>query len=150
MKKGLITILLVITCIMFVSPINTKALEINGINTVNKINSNIITDTIYIADDTCTKSDSILGDPECEDSVAWLVQLILNIIKVVGPILVIILSSIDFITVIIKSDSEQFQKAQKRLITRLILALLLFLVPVIVEIVLQVFGITGTTTAGIK
>ena len=57
---------------------------------------------------------------------------------------------LDFIVVIIKSDNEQFQKAQKKLITRLIMALLLFLIPTIVQVILQVFGITGSSTGGIK
>ena len=144
MKKGIITFLLIVTCIMFISPINTRALEVNSINIVDKNESNLVTNTINIA------ADPLLGDPADENSVAWLIQLVLNIVKVVGPILVILLSSVDFIMVIIKSDNEQFQKAQKKLITRLILALLLFLVPVIVEILLQIFGFTGSATAGIK
>ena len=60
-----------------------------------------------------------------------------------------LLSSVDFIMVIVNSDNDKFQKAQKKLITRLILALLLFLIPVIVEIILSVFGITGSATGGI-
>ena len=149
MKKLIITILLVVASFTFVSPINTKAIGNNNINIVSKFDSNIIENTINIAVDSCTESDAILGDPECEDSVAWLVQLILNVIKIGGPILVILLSSIDFIMVIIKSDNEAFQKAQKKLITRLILALLLFIVPVIVQVILGVFGITGNATAGL-
>ena len=146
MKKGIITFLLIVTCVMFISPINTKALETNNINIVDRSGSNFIENTINTAE--VTKS--VLGDPSDENSVAWLVQLIFNIIKIAGPILVVLLSSIDFIMVILKSDSEQFAKAQKRLITRLILALLLFLNPTIVQIILQVFGITGNVTAGIK
>ena len=144
MKKTIITILLIIASIMFISPINARALEVNNVNIVEKFNSNILSNTVYIAD-----SKPILGDPEDENSVAWLVQLILNIVKVAGPILVVLLSSVDFIMVIINSDNDKFQKAQKKLITRLILALLLFLIPVIVEIILSVFGITGSATAGI-
>ena len=146
MKKGIITFLLIVTCVMFVSPVDTMALEANNsISIVDKSGSNLVTNTMNIA-----KESPILGDPTDEDSVAWLVQLVLNIVKVVGPILVILLSSVDFIMVIIKSDNEQFQKAQKKLITRLILAILLFLIPVIVEILLQVFGFTGDATAGIR
>jgi len=149
MKKGIITFLLIITCVMFISPINTNALESNSINIVNKNSSNLISNSINIAAK-CPPTKAILGDVDCEDSVAWLLQIIFNIIKIVGPILVILLSSIDFIMVIIKSDNDQFQKAQKRLITRLVLALLLFLVPTIVQVLLQVFGITGSVTGGIK
>lgn len=143
MKKTIITIFLIIASVMFISPVNAKALEISNVNIVENINSNILESTIYIADD------PLLGDPSDEDSVAWLVQLALNIVKVAGPILVVLLSSIDFIMVIVKSDSEAFAKAQKKLITRLILAILLFVIPVIVEVLLGVFGITGST-AGIR
>ena len=150
MKKGIITLLLVIACVMFISPINTNALEVSNTNIVSNVGSNIIANTIYIGDGECSESNAVLGDVECEDSVAWLVQLIFNIIKVAGPILVVLLSSVDFIMVIIKSDNDQFQKAQKKLITRLILALLLFLVPTIVQVLLQIFGITGSVTGGIQ
>lgn len=145
MKKIIITFLLIVTCVMFISPITANALETNSISITDKSVSNVVANTTNIVANAPT-----LGDPNDENSVAWLVQLIFNIIKVVGPILVVLLSSIDFIMVIIKSDSEQFAKAQKKLITRLVLALLLFLVPVIVEIVLQVFGFTGDATAGIR
>ena len=152
MKKTIITILLIVTSVMFISPINTMALEANNAGLIVS-KSNIISDTIYIATNgvcDAEEDNSLLGDPDCEDSVAWIVQLIFNIIKIAGPILVILLSSVDFIMVIIKSDNDQFQKAQKRLITRLILALLLFLVPTVVEVLLQLFGITGDVTGGIR
>ena len=144
MKKAIITILLIITCVMFVSPVNTMALENNNINIVENTSSNALTNTINIA-----SGETILGDPTDEDSVAWLVYLVLNIIKIAGPILVILLSSVDFILVIVKSDNDAFAKAQKKLITRLVLAILLFLVPVVVQVILEVFGITGSTIPGL-
>lgn len=144
MKKAIITILLIITCVMFVSPVNTMALENNNINIVENTSSNVLTNTINIA-----SRETILGDPTDEDSVAWLVYLVLNIIKIAGPILVILLSSVDFILVIVKSDNDAFAKAQKKLITRLVLAILLFLVPVVVQVILEVFGITGSTIPGL-
>ena len=150
MKKGIITLLLIVTCVMFISPINANALEVNSVGIVEKNESNLLSNTINIAASKCPPSKAVLGDVDCEDSVAWLVQIIFNIVKIVGPILVVLLSSIDFIMVIIKSDNDQFQKAQKKLITRLVLALLLFLIPTIVQVLLQIFGITGSVTGGIK
>lgn len=149
MKKRIITILLVVLSFMFINPIDTKALDFNSANIVYKMDSNILSNTVNIAAGNCVENDSILGDPECEDSVAWLVQLVLNIIKIAGPILVILLSSVDYIMVIVKSDNDAFQKAQKKLVTRLILAMLLFVVPVIVQVILGVFGISGNSTAGL-
>ena len=149
MKKGIITILLVIASVMFVSPINTYALEKDSVSIVNKNSLNLVSNTISIAK-SCPPTNAVLGDVDCEDSVAWLIQMILNVVKVIGPILVVILSSIDFIMVIVNSDNDKFQKAQKKLVTRLVLAALLFLIPVIVQVLLQVFGITGNATGGIQ
>ncbi len=104
----------------------------------------------YNQNQTCTGGDSILGDPGDPNSVAWLLQQILNIIKVVGPLLVVVLSSIDFAKVIIKSDDEAMAKAQKKLIIRLILAALLFFIPLLVEVMLDVFGFTSSATCGLQ
>lgn len=109
-----------------------------------------VDEDIYDTDDQECNGDGLLGDPTREDTVAWLLQLIFNVIKVVGPILVVILSSIDFLKVIVKSDDEAMSKAQKKLIIRMILALLLFLIPTIVQVILQVFGIYGDPTCNIK
>ena len=156
MKKVIIIILLIITCVMFISPVNTRALSIdNAISSVYLLTDtdmDNINDIINSGDQQqdCTGANSIFGDPNDPDSVAWLIQLILNIIKVVGPILVILLSSIDFIRVIVKSDDEAMAKAQKKLIMRLILAILLFLIPVIVQVLLGIFGITSDPTCGLQ
>lgn len=142
MKKLLITIVFMIMSIVAFYPLKANALESNN-------NSISIQNNIYVLD-TCRESNSILGDVDCEDSVAWLVQQILNYIKIIGPILVVLLSSVDFIKVIVKSDDEAMAKAQKKLIMRLILAVLLFLIPTLVQTVLQIFGITGSSTAGLQ
>ena len=114
-----------------------------SINTTNNTTTNNeITD--------CSGSDSIFGDPSDPNSVAWLIQEVLNYIKILGPILVIILSSVDFIKVIVKSDDEAMAKAQKKLILRLILALLLFLVPTIVNAILGIFGYSNDPLCGIQ
>ena len=141
MKKLLITIIFMVISIVAFYPLKANALSLN---------SNVITS---VQDNTsiASKSDHeyILGDPDDEDSVAWLVQKILNYIKILGPILVVLLSSIDFIMVIVKSDNEAMAKAQKKLIMRLILAVLLFLIPTLVQAILDIFGITSST-AGLQ
>lgn len=154
MKKMLITIIFAITSIAFICPINVNAFSMDNYKEVAS-QTNILTRTDidlddYNQDQNCSGGDSILGDPTDEDSVAWLVQQILNVIKVVGPILTVLLSSIDFIYVIVKSDDEQMQKAQKKLITRLILAVLLFLIPTLVQVILSVFGIVSDPTCGLQ
>ena len=85
----------------------------------------------------------ILGDPGNEETVAWLLQQILNYIKILGPILVVILSSMDFAKAIIASDDESMKKAEKKLMIRLVLAVALFLVPTLVSVMLNIFGYTS-------
>ncbi len=88
---------------------------------------------------------SLLGSTEDEESVAWLLQQILNYVKILGPILVVILSSLDFAKSIISSDDDHMKKAERKLVIRLILAVAIFLIPTLVSVLLNVFGITTDT-----
>ena len=99
----------------------------------------------------CTDSDdSLLGNPNDPNSVAWLVQKILNYIKIIGPILVIIFSSIDYLRALVQSDNDTLAKLHKKLLTRIVLVLLLFFVPTIVNALLALFGFTNTTTCNLE
>ena len=88
-------------------------------------------------------ANAILGSTEDPNSVAWLIQEIMNYLKVIGPFLILILSSIEFVRAILTSDDESLAKAQKNLISRLILAAALFLLPTLISVILNVFGITS-------
>jgi len=159
MRKKLPIIFLFFMTVMLFAPIKTEAF--------NNQNFNILSDGILMLDpetnpddikdwmdeesnDACKGEKSLLGDPNDEDSVAWLLQHILNYIKVLGPILVVVLSSIDYLYIIIKSDDESMKKVNKKLIVRLILAAALFFIPVIVEAILDIFGMTSSTTCGLR
>ena len=158
MKKTVVTFLFILTSVMLILPINVNALSISS-NAFNNIyildkeqdGTNSTNDILndYNKEQDCTGSNSILGDPTDPDSVAWLISEIMNYIRILGPILVVIISAIDFIKVLLKSDDETMAKAQKKLIMRLILALLLFLIPTIVNALLNIFGISSCTTAGL-
>ena len=167
MKKILVLLLLTLSFFL-VTPRQVEALEVKEINENSLINfhSVIKNNTLlldveeeenvdewmndYNQEQNCSNDDSLLGNPNDPDSVAWLLQKILNYTRVIGPILVVILSSIEFAKVIIQSDDEAMGKAQKKLINRLILVAALFFVPTLVELILQIFGITGDPTCGIK
>ncbi len=91
----------------------------------------------------------LLGNVNDEDSVAWLLQKILNYLKIIGPFIVVVMSGVDFAKVIITSDDEGMKKAQKKLITRLLLAVSLFFLPQLVMALLDIFGITSNATCGL-
>ncbi|MCI8346655.1 MAG: hypothetical protein HFJ12_01735 [Bacilli bacterium] len=98
--------------------------------------------------DSCS---SILGDVNDEDSVAWLVQRLLNYLKILGPTIAIVLGSIDFGKAIITSDEENMKKAQNKFVKRIIAAIALFFVPLLTQILLGLFGITSdNSSCGLK
>lgn len=93
---------------------------------------------------------TLLGSPTDEKSVAWLVQHLLNYLKVLGPMIIIVLSGVDFIKAMISGDDESLQKSYKKLMQRLILALVLFSVPTLVTFLLNLFGFMGDPLCGIE
>lgn len=97
----------------------------------------------YNPDVKCEGDNALLGNVNNEDSVAWLINEILNYLKILGPFVVLVLSSLDYVKAILASDDESLTKAHKNLFTRLILAVALFLLPTLISVVLNVFGITS-------
>ena len=137
-KKVILSMILIAGLILF-SSFKVYAQE----NVVtNNISTMSISDNINIAV-SCTGSNAVLGDVNDPDSVAWLLQKLLNYIKILGPFLVLVYSSIDFIKAIVTSDDESLKKATKNLSMRLILALALFLIPVFVSVMLNIVGLTS-------
>ena len=80
----------------------------------------------------------ILGDPNDTGSVAYLLQKIFNYIKILGPLLVIILSSMDFTKVVMTGDEKSMKKAQSNLGIRLVCAALLFFLPNIIVLLFNI------------
>ena len=70
---------------------------------------------------------------------------ILNYIKVLGPVLVVLLSAIDFIKAVVGFDEKAMKEAQNKLIIRLVAALALFLVPTLVQLLLSFINQTACT-----
>ena len=93
---------------------------------------------------------SQLIDTKTEGSFGWLLQKLLNYIKIAGPILVVLLSALDFIKAIASSEEDAFKKAQSRLVIRLIAALALFLVPTFVELLLGLINGIKDPSCGLK
>lgn len=97
--------------------------------------------------DTC---DTILGNPEQPDTVAWLLNKVLGYLKILGPMLVIIFSVIDFTKIIVSGDDEQAQKIYKKFIYRLILIVVLFFLPTLIMALLRLFHFTSDPICSFK
>ena len=109
----------------------------------DSINSNSVVAVISSLKDN-KECKGILGNPDNEDSVAWFLVKILDYLKLLGPLMILVLSSLDFAKAILMSDDESLKKAQSSLITILILAALLFVLPTLIEVVLDIFGFTSS------
>ncbi len=145
MKMKLSIIYILFMTIFTIIPSNTYAF---GVSTNTNTNSYVqILDGETID---CNGDNSLLGNVNDEKSVAWLLQKLLNYIKILGPSIAIVLGSLDFIKAIVSSDEENMKKTQKRFVNRLIAAALLFFIPLIVELLLGLFGFTTNVTCGLK
>ena len=154
-------ILIIIISFLIIYPVNTFAADLNdyiliGAKTPHVTSSSDLDDLVdqYEEDSdnyqTCDGSDSVLGDPDDPDSVAWLLDRILTYGTIAGMLLVVVLSSIDFLTVVVKSDSDSMAKAARKFGLRLVFAILLFFVPTITNAILDIFGLTSQSTCGIQ
>lgn len=153
MKKKKIKVLITLIFVsitMFCAPIYVEA------KTSNAYISSIVTKNMEKTDfdkacdaNPYCKSDSILGNVDCECSVAWLLQKLLNYIKILGPVIAIVLGTIDFVKAIITSDDDSMKKTEVKFVKRIIAAALLFFIPLLVEILLKITDMVDYT-GGIK
>lgn len=72
------------------------------------------------------------------------INYVLTIIQIGAPILLIILVTIDFASVVISQDKDATKKATSKAIKRGIAAIVIFFVPLIVKLILGWAGITDT------
>ena len=71
------------------------------------------------------------------------------LIKIAAPVLVIVLSTIDYVKAIASSNADDLKKTNKRTIMRLIIGLLIFILPFLLELLFQLFGLYDLNTSGI-
>ena len=87
--------------------------------------------------------EAILGTEE--NSIGWILKKVLNYLKIVGPVLTLILSSLDFIKSFFQSDDDSMKKTYHKFLIRIVCSMLLFLVPTLISFLLDIFGFTANT-----
>jgi hypothetical protein len=88
--------------------------------------------------------DAIFGNPGTPGTVAYYIQLVLNIIKYVGVVLVIVLTVVDFVKALLGEEKDMYKPLARKAIKRTIYAVLLFLMPSIVKGILTLIDVYGT------
>ena len=145
MSKNKFVYIIILLCfsILFVPTNSVIALENNHSSIVRLDNEN---------DDAGTKKcQYVFGDPNDEESVSWMLQKFFNYVKIIGPLLVIILSGMDFAKNTLTGDAEGFKKATGKLKIRMICAIALFFIPLLTNFILNLINNSSVdSTCGIK
>jgi len=72
------------------------------------------------------------------------IQMFFNIFQIIVPVLILVLSAVDFL-VAIAGNEENMKKAGSKLTKRLLLAVLFFLIPSVLDLLLSWVDITAGT-----
>lgn len=101
-----------------------------------------VTKCLGLNDDINALEQTVIEVNECNLSTeitAWIMN-ILRWIKYIIPVIIIILSILDFIKALSSEKEDEMKKAQKHFVTRLIVAVLIFIMPMLIEFILGKMG----------
>ena len=88
----------------------------------------------------------LFGDKSNPDSLSYLINEILMYPKIIVPILLILLGTLDFAKAVISSKEDQMKKAQSTFIKRVIAAVAVFFIPALVDLIMQLADIVWEGT----
>ncbi len=108
--------------------------EVKAVETSNNYQVTFLADQ---SDEVCT---GLLGENLKKD-----LEQILKIMRVAGPIIVVILSSVEYITALTSKDDDALKKTTQKLVTRLVLIIVLFFLPVLLNLLLSFIDSKYTT-----
>lgn len=105
---------------------------------------------VYSLDRSITDAncEGTLGSPDDPDSLAYFLQEIFNIFKFAAPLLVLVMTIIDFIKAITSQDKDMIFKVAKKTGIRIVLAIVLFFVPTFLNMFLSWVGAYSTCGIG--
>ena len=75
---------------------------------------------------------------DCEDVVIF--HQFYNILRILAPVLVIVLGSLDYTKAVMASDENKMQEFKKKFPKRLLLLILLIVIPIVISIILDLFA----------
>lgn len=111
-----------------------RSINNNLVQNVNKIESNIKSpNLINILEVGCN---DIFGDKNNPDSLSHLINEILQYPRIIVPIIVIGLGTLDLAKAVIASKEDEMKKAQKTFAKRVIIGVAFFLIPAFVNLIM--------------
>jgi len=83
------------------------------------------------------------------NSLYYALQDAFSLIKFVVPVLILVLSSMDYIKAITSHDAEGLKKANTRFVKRLAIGIIIFLLPFLLDFTFEAFGLYDLGTCGV-
>lgn len=90
---------------------------------------------------TCADYNAIFGSKDNPESIRYMIDTILTYVRIIVPIIIILLGTIDFAKAVIAGKEDNMKKAQTDFMKRIAAGVLVFLVPTIVDIVMSLADI---------
>lgn len=90
---------------------------------------------------TITECKALLGDPSDPEYPAYYLQKALNFIKILGPVLIIVLSVYDYVKAIPSGDKEILSKVNRKSAIRISAGIALFFAPILVKALFTLLGL---------
>ena len=122
----------------------TNISEYVGAAVTKKLEENATSGDSWIKMDCNT----LLGDPDDKESPAYWLQLGLNVMKYIGIIALLGLSTMDFLKATVSGDKDAIKKATTTTAKRFIFVVILFFLPILIEVIMKLFGAYGTCGIG--
>lgn len=121
-------------------------------NTFNKLKLIIFSFLIFIANMNISYAEKSYAEKKCEGVLSGefteFLQNAFDLIKIAGPILVIIMTTMDLINAVASGGKDDLPKLGTKTVKRLIYAVLLFFIPSLLEWLFKLFSIYGTCGIG--
>ena len=132
MKKVIIMILIMITSFTFAVG-NSTSVYAKSTSTASVSES--------------SKSCGVLGSTGDSNTFAYYLQIVFDVIKFLGPVLVLIMTIIDLVKITAEQkQDEDIKKLGSKTIKRFVYAAILFTLPSVIGYLLGLFGIIGFGT----
>lgn len=88
---------------------------------------------------TCNElySNELFGDKNNPDSISYMINQALQYVRIIVPILIILLGTIDFAKAVIAGKEDNMKKAQSTFVKRLVAGVAVFFIPLLVNIIMD-------------
>ncbi|MDD2434724.1 MAG: hypothetical protein PHO63_00525 [Bacilli bacterium] len=142
---------------LFISLKTVSAMDLKEANNKHDVDNNMLVEmspqilipiertTIEEDGSTTVKESEVTCEVLMTPKVKAFLNKILGYIKIFGPILVVVLASVDFLKATVSQDSDALKKASAKALKRLAAAALLFIFPLLIQMLLDVVKINGIT-----